>query len=166
VSEVFEAATGDGPGTAEEDRERRAGEVRTAFAGLLQIRRMTGAAPAPWERARMVRAVALTLEAAGLPPSAATADGTRTATGYRVGESPDRAGAAVRVEWLGPAGSGAAHEEETRLKECGRALESAGGWEALLYRGPRGRRFLEVEPVAGAPEGRGAGAGGGAAGPA
>ncbi|MEO3972450.1 hypothetical protein [Streptomyces sp. CAU 1734] len=152
---VFEAATGDGPLPAAGDAETtestegaRAAEVRAAFAGLSQIRRLSGAAgkPAAWEVARMVRAVALALEAAGLPPSALDPAGARAATGYRVRDA-DRPGAVV-VEWLGPAGSGAAHEEEDRLRACARALTEAG-WEALLYRGPRRRRFLEVEPGAG-----------------
>ena len=61
----FQPATGDGP--PEYGREdKRAAVVRTAFEGLLQIRRLanTGAAepervPAPWELHRMARAVAL-----------------------------------------------------------------------------------------------------------
>ncbi|WP_149181642.1 hypothetical protein [Streptomyces sp. TRM49041] len=156
----FEAATGDGPpppdpvadpvaGVAA--TERRAAEVRVAYEGLLQIRRLTNTAggdpravPAAWERNQPVRAVALALEAAGIPPSALDAEGRRVATGYRVGpgERPD----SVRVEWLGPPGGGAAQGEETALAECARALERLG-WEALLYRGPRKRRFLEAEPV-------------------
>ncbi|MQS36185.1 hypothetical protein FFZ77_11405, partial [Streptomyces katsurahamanus] len=57
---VFEVATGDGPAMPE-----RAAEVRAAFAGLAQIRRLTGdgGAPADWERRQPVRAVALALEA-------------------------------------------------------------------------------------------------------
>ncbi|MFF0445879.1 hypothetical protein ACFYT4_05585 [Streptomyces sp. NPDC004609] len=146
MGEVFEAATGDGapvPG----DPAGRAEEVRTAFAGLMQIRRLTGGAPAEWERNRMVQAIALTLEAAGVPPSAVDGEGVPVVTGYRV-RAADRAGA-VRVDWLGPAGSGAVRESEARLAECADALTAAGGWEPLLYRGPKGRRFLEVEPVGG-----------------
>lgn len=112
----FEPATGEGPsppGTAE----NRAASVRTALAGMLQIRRLTNsghaapeAVPAPWELLRPVRAVALALEASGQAASAVDPSGRRTATGYRVaaGTSPGT----VRVEWLGPPGSGAAHEEE------------------------------------------------------
>ncbi|GAA4891443.1 hypothetical protein ACFPM3_17985 [Streptomyces coeruleoprunus] len=154
---AFEAATGDGAwpprGTA---GERRAAEVRVAFEGMLQIRRLTAtkgggdpeAVPAVWERNRPVRAVALVLESAGFPPSGVDAEGRRTATGYRVGPG-ERAGSA-RVEWLGPPGGGAAQEEDTALTECARALERLG-WEALLYRGPRRRRFLEVEAMDVAP---------------
>ncbi|MFI1394175.1 hypothetical protein [Streptomyces sp. NPDC020681] len=143
---MFEVATGDGPPVSV-PAERRAAEVRAAYEGLLQIRRVTGSrGPASWELNQMVRAVALALEAAGVPPSAVEASGTRTVTGFRVrlSESPGM----VRVDWLGPTGSGAAQEEERRLSECASALETAG-WEALLYRGPRKRRFLEVEPLSG-----------------
>ncbi|MEV7422726.1 MULTISPECIES: hypothetical protein [unclassified Streptomyces] len=150
-SDGFEAATGDGPGSAAEPRAREA-EVRTAFEGLLQIRRLTysgpgdpASVPAAWERRLPVRAVALTLEAAGLAASAVDGAGARIATGYRVtaGERP----ATARVEWLGPPGDGAAQQEERALTECAGALTRLG-WEALLYRGPRKRRFLEVEPGA------------------
>ncbi|GAA1190506.1 hypothetical protein GCM10009654_54970 [Streptomyces hebeiensis] len=150
----FEAATGDGPVPGRTPGERAA-EVRVAFEGLVQIRRLThtgagdpASVPAPWERQRPVRAVALVLEAGGLAPSAVDAEGRRTATGYRVsaGERP----ASVRVEWLGPPGGGAAADEERALGECAAALAPLG-WEALLYRGPRRRRFLEAEP---APEAR------------
>ncbi|MEV7524281.1 hypothetical protein [Streptomyces sp. NPDC091371] len=141
----FEPATGDGPGTASPGR---AAEVATAFEGLLQIRRLVNgpagaAVPAPWEVRQPPRAVALVLEAAGIPPSALDAEGRRTGTGYRVA-----AGAEPRlaeVTWLGPPGSSAAEEEQARLADCAAALERAG-WVCLLYRGPRRRRFLEVEP--------------------
>ncbi|WP_175408256.1 hypothetical protein [Streptomyces sp. TRM64462] len=152
TTSAFEAATGDGPAPPDAAAsERRAAEVRVAYEGLLQIRRLTntaggdpGAVPAAWERNQPARAVALALEAAGIPPSACAADGRRTATGYRVGpgERPDT----VRVEWLGPPGGGAAQDEEQALARCARALDRLG-WETLLYRGPRRRRFLEVEPL-------------------
>ncbi|MFE4308291.1 hypothetical protein ACFRR6_19865 [Streptomyces sp. NPDC056891] len=136
------------------DIEQRSREVRAALDGLLQIRRLTHrpdggepkAVPADWERRQPVRAVALALESGGLTPSAVDASGARITTGYRVGPG-DRPGTAV-VEWLGPAGSGAAQEEATALGACVPALTRLG-WEALLYKGPRGRRFLEAEPMAG-----------------
>ncbi|MER5741549.1 MULTISPECIES: hypothetical protein [unclassified Streptomyces] len=150
---AFEAATGDGPPFTG-DPEQRSREVRSALDGLRQIRRLTGgpdagAVPAPWERRQPVRAVALALEAGGLAPSAVDAGGARTATGYRVraGERPETA----VVEWLGPPGSGAAGQETGALAACAEALGRLG-WEALLYKGPRGRRFLEAEP-AGKPAG-------------
>jgi len=153
----FEPATGDGP-PVPGDAAARAASVRSAWAGLVQIRRLANSAradpesvPAPWELHRPVRAVALALEAAGLPASAVGPSGARTGKGYRVtaGASPGT----VRVEWLGPSGSGAAYEEDGELTRCAGALRESG-WTALLYRGPRGRRFLEVEPPAGRPDGR------------
>ncbi|WP_406064583.1 hypothetical protein OG462_36740 [Streptomyces sp. NBC_01077] len=136
------------------DVEQRSREVRAALDGLLQIRRLTHrqdggdpkAGPADWERRQPVRAVALALESGGLLPSSVDASGARIATGYRVrtGDRPDTA----VVEWLGPAGSGVAQEEVTALGACVPALARLG-WEALLYKGPRGRRFLEVEPMSG-----------------
>ncbi|MEU3691425.1 hypothetical protein [Streptomyces narbonensis] len=148
---TFEAATGDGPPLPGAEAEQRSREVRAARDGLLQIRRLTNgqggdpkAVPAEWERGRPVRAVALALEAGGLTPSSVDASGTRVATGYRV-RAGDRPATAV-VEWLGPPGSGAAQEEPEALAACMTALTRLG-WDALLYRGPRGRRFLEVEPM-------------------
>ncbi|MER5308560.1 hypothetical protein ABT034_12320 [Streptomyces sp. NPDC002773] len=148
---TFEAATGDGPPLPPADAEQRSREIRAALDGLLQIRRLTlrqggdpRAVPADWERRQPVRAVALALEYGGLVPSSMDASGARTTTGYRV-RAGDRPGTAV-VEWLGPAGSGAAQEEAAALGACVPALARLG-WEALLYKGPRGRRFLEVEPL-------------------
>ncbi|WP_405801411.1 hypothetical protein [Streptomyces sp. NBC_01506] len=146
----FAAATGDGP-PSPLGPEARAAEVKVAFGGLVQIRRLTNttapdpaARPAAWERNQPVRAIALALEAAGVAPSAVDDEGRRTSTGFRVAEG-ERPGT-VRVEWLGPHGSGAAQDEERQLTVCAAALAPLG-WEALLYRGPRRRRFLEVEPA-------------------
>ncbi|MFF5703039.1 hypothetical protein ACFY7H_11110 [Streptomyces sp. NPDC012794] len=142
----FKPATGDGP---EPSGTGRAAEVRTAYEGLLQIRRLLAggtAVPAPWELRAAARAVALVLEAAGFPPSAVDGAGRRVRNGYRVVPDADR----VEVTWAGPPGGGAALEEQERLKACAAELERHG-WDCLLYRGPRGRRFLEVE----APGGRG-----------
>ncbi|MEU5716144.1 hypothetical protein AB0G71_10210 [Streptomyces sp. NPDC020403] len=145
----FDPATGDGPAVIVPGGGRE-GAVRTAFEGMLQIRRLTNArhpdperVPAQWELHRPVRAVALALEAAGMSASAVGPSGRRTATGYRVceGEAPGSA----RVEWAGPPGGGAAQEEEGALAGCMTVLRQLG-WTVLLYRGPRRRRFLEVEP--------------------
>ncbi|MFI8825207.1 hypothetical protein [Streptomyces sp. NPDC053431] len=152
MSAGFAAATGDGPPLPEGDAEQRSREVRAAFEGLLQIRRLTNrqgsgdpaARPAEWELRQPVRAVALALEAAKRTPSALDESGARVATGYRVAPG-ERLGTAV-VEWLGPPGSGAAQEEEAALTACASALEPLG-WDALLYRGPRRHRYLEVEPA-------------------
>ncbi|MFJ3905007.1 hypothetical protein [Streptomyces sp. NPDC090025] len=154
MSGTFTAATGEGPpppGTPEA-ADQRSREVRAALEGLLQIRRLThrqgggdpAAHPAEWELRQPVRAVALALEAAKQPPSAVDAAGTRVATGYRVtpGERP---GTTV-VGWVGPPGSGAAHQADTALTACAEALAPLG-WDALLYRGPGHRRYLEVEPA-------------------
>ncbi|MFJ1992314.1 hypothetical protein [Streptomyces asiaticus] len=145
----FEVATGAGELPAGDDRGREAA-VRTAFEGLLQIRRLMNAdtgdaegVPAEWERRQPVRAVALALEAAGVPPSAVDAEGRRTATGYCLGAA-ERAGV-VRVEWLGPPGSGAGYAAEGALRNCADVLRRLG-WDALEYRGPRRHRYLEVEP--------------------
>ncbi|MEU8543618.1 hypothetical protein AB0C52_27125 [Streptomyces sp. NPDC048717] len=152
MSGAFDAATGDGPPLPRAETDQRSREVRTAFEGLLQIRRLTGrqggdpaARPADWEVRQPVRAVALVLEAAKQPPSAVGADGVRVVTGYRV-TAGERPGTAV-VEWLGPPAAGAAHAAESALTACAAALERLG-WEALLYRGPRRHRHLEVEAPA------------------
>ncbi|MFI6587987.1 hypothetical protein [Embleya sp. NPDC050493] len=148
----FEPATGAemrpvsvaGEGTAE-----RAAAVREAFDALLRIRAVVNTAvpdpsavPAEWERVRMVRAISLSLEAAGVPPSAVDERGERTATGYCVTATEHPA--VVRVEWPGPRGSGARHEAETALRGCARVLGGLG-WVVLEYRGRAGRRYLEVE---------------------
>ncbi|MFG3280863.1 hypothetical protein [Streptomyces sp. NPDC048111] len=123
----------------------RTAAVRAAFEGLRTIRRVLGApGPAPWERLRPVRAVALALEAAGIDVSAVGSDGARCATGYRV-SAPD-GGGAVRVEWLGPPGSGAEYAAREELRRCAAVLREAG-WVALEYRGARRHHYLEVEPA-------------------
>ncbi len=141
----FEPATGDGPAAPDAGR---AAELHTAYEGLLQIRRLVNgpageAVPAPWEVRQPSRAVALVLEASGITPSAADAAGRPTRTGYRVAAGPEPG--RVEVTWAGPKGGGAAEEEQERLTACGAVLERLG-WVCLLYRGPRRRRFLEVEP--------------------
>ncbi|GAA2432086.1 hypothetical protein ACFPFX_28095 [Streptomyces mauvecolor] len=139
----FEAATGDGP-VPSPDAGRDAA-VRAAFDGLLHIRRvMNASGPAQWERLQAVRAVALALEAAGIDPSAVDEEGRRCATGYRV--SATEGAAAVRVEWLGPPGSGAEYAANESLRRCAAALRPLG-WVALEYRGPRRHHYLEVEPA-------------------
>ncbi|MGW4704320.1 hypothetical protein [Streptomyces sp. NPDC004285] len=148
---MFEAATGDGPPLPPDGAEQRSREIRAAVEGLLQIRRLTlrrggdpRTAPAAWERGRPVRAVALALESGGVTPSSVDPSGARLSTGYRV-TAGERPGTAV-VEWLGAPGAGAAQEEAAALGACVPVLARLG-WDALLYKGPRGRRFLEVEPV-------------------
>ncbi|MEE1943125.1 hypothetical protein V1L54_27605 [Streptomyces sp. TRM 70361] len=157
---AFTAATGDevdqAPG--EEDAAARAAAVARAWAGVEEIRRVTGSGgtdslrtPAGWERTGMVRAVSLALEAAGMPPSAVDGDGRRVRAGYRVAVSGEPG--TVRVEWCGPVASGARQEAGPRLERCA-SLLAARGWEALLYRGPRGTRFLLVSPLGPPPAAR------------
>ncbi|MGW2209892.1 hypothetical protein [Streptomyces sp. NPDC001781] len=79
----------------------RTREVRDAWQGLLELRRMTnpdGATgrPCGWERTHLVRAAALALEAAGHPPEHA---GT---PGYRVRATPQPEAVAVYGPALGP----------------------------------------------------------------
>ncbi|WP_317453457.1 hypothetical protein [Streptomyces sp. CBMA152] len=146
----FEPATGNELASTEPAAERETA-VRVAFEGLRQIRRLMNtdhpdplSTPAVWEHNQMVRAVALTLEAAGIPPSTVDATGRRNATGYRV--TPADRPQVVIVEWLGPAGSGAAQDEAEALRRCADALRPLG-WETLEYRGARRHRHLEVEPA-------------------
>ncbi|WP_308312217.1 hypothetical protein [Streptomyces sp. ICN903] len=148
-SGAFAAATGDGP-PREEASGQRAAAVARAWAGVLEIRRVTdGSAgtgpgvPAPWERTRMVWAVSLALEAAGVPPSAVDAGGRRVRAGYRVLDSGEPG--TVRVEWRGPTASAGRERAERELRTCAERLTGCG-WEALLYWGARRTPFLLVTP--------------------
>ncbi|MBC2876450.1 MULTISPECIES: hypothetical protein [Streptomyces] len=146
----FHAATGDeGPSAPAGRRpDERADAVRQAMDGLHRIRAVMNppagrplSVPADWERLQPVRAVALALEAAGVPPSAVGTDGRRLATGYRVHAD----GGTVRVEWVGPPGSRVRYQQQEGLRRCADVLRGLG-WQALEYRGARGLRWLEVEP--------------------
>ncbi|WP_342776358.1 hypothetical protein [Streptomyces armeniacus] len=177
---AFAPATGDEPprpGPAE-----HASAAARAWDALLEIRRVTGtgtgpgtdtrgaggpapaapgpaapdprAVPAGWERARPVHAVALALEAAGVPPSAVDTSGRRVRTGYRVAaaEGDEDAGpGAVRVEWRHAAGTDPAGGDAygdgpaERLAACARVLADRG-WEAERYLDSRRRRYLLVTP--------------------
>ncbi|MER7203732.1 hypothetical protein CG723_02205 [Streptomyces sp. CB01635] len=112
----------------------RAREVRSAWQGLVEMRRMTnpgGATdrPCAWERAHLVQAAALALEAAGCRP----ADGD-TGDGYRVGGTPQPEAVAVRGR--GPDG----------IAGCAAALERAG-WQVSEHAEPRtGGRYLLASP--------------------
>ncbi|MGW5127295.1 hypothetical protein ACWEQ7_25255 [Streptomyces sp. NPDC004069] len=115
----------DGPG--------RVREVHSAWQGLLELRRMTNPdgsveRPCDWERAHLVRAAALALEAGGLRPAAPDADG------YRVRETPQPEAVAVH----GP--------DAAALRACAAALERAG-WQAGECTEPRTRvRYLLASP--------------------
>ncbi|MDX2596460.1 MULTISPECIES: hypothetical protein [Streptomyces] len=129
---VFAARVG-GEGTAPASAAARLREVRGAWQGLLELRRMTnpgGATDRPcgWERAHLVRAAALALEAAGHPPEGP--DGA----GYRVRATPQPEAVAVH----GP--------DEPTLRACAATLEGAG-WQAGEYTEPRTRaRYLLASP--------------------
>ncbi|MFE5921249.1 hypothetical protein [Streptomyces sp. NPDC056468] len=130
---VFAARTG-----GEEDAPRsgptRLREVRGAWQGLLELRRMTstdGAVDRPcgWERTHLVQAAALALEAAGHPPA-----GPDSADGYRVRATPQPEAVAV-------------HESDgARLRACAATLEAAG-WQVGEHTEPRTRaRYLLASP--------------------
>ncbi|MFJ3715437.1 hypothetical protein [Streptomyces sp. NPDC090057] len=108
-------------------------EVHSAWQGLLELRRMTnpgGATDRPcgWERAHLVRAAALALEAAGHRPAGPDGDG------YRVRATPQPEAVAV----YGP--------DEAALRACTATLERAG-WQAGAYTEPRTRvRYLLASP--------------------
>ncbi|MEY9840612.1 hypothetical protein [Streptacidiphilus sp. EB103A] len=143
----FVPAFGDEPLDLAAADPRRAREVATAWQGLLEIRRLAGThGIAPIERVRVPWFVALALEAGGAPPSATTAlarPGQRSRTGYRVLEG-DRSDTA-RVEWRGINQSVARQDAPAQLQRCANVLTRAG-WDALLYIGRGGDRYLLVSP--------------------
>ncbi|MFJ9715523.1 hypothetical protein ACIRPQ_06205 [Streptomyces sp. NPDC101213] len=110
-------------------------EVRGAWEGMLELRRMTntdGATdrPCDWERSHLVRAAALALEAAGHRPAGADpGDG-----GYRVRETPQPEAVAVY------------EPDGEALRACAATLERAG-WQVGEYTEPRTRaRHLLASP--------------------
>ncbi|MFJ3231914.1 hypothetical protein [Streptomyces sp. NPDC086787] len=128
---VFAARVGgEVPGSTTPARLR---EVRTAWEGLLELRRMTnrdGATDRPcgWERTHLVPAAALALESAGHRPASTDEDG------YRVRETPQPDAVAVYVP-----------DGET-LRACAATLAGAG-WQAGEYTEPRTRaRYLLASP--------------------
>ncbi|MEU1513567.1 hypothetical protein ABZ490_15655 [Streptomyces sp. NPDC005811] len=115
------------------DGPARAREVHSAWQGLLELRRMThpdGAVDRPcgWERAHLVRAAALALEAGGHRPAGPDTDG------YRVRATPQPEAVAVR----GP--------DDATLGACAATLEKAG-WQVGEHTDPRTRaRYLLASP--------------------
>ncbi|OQD53664.1 hypothetical protein BM536_025580 [Streptomyces phaeoluteigriseus] len=113
-------------------------EVRSAWQGLLELRRMTnpdGAVDRPcgWERTHLVQAAALALEAAGHRPAGPDA-GEPASDGYRVRATPQPDAVAVR----GP--------DDGTLGACAVTLEKAG-WQASEHTDPRSRtRYLLASP--------------------
>ncbi|MFE7645289.1 hypothetical protein [Streptomyces phaeoluteigriseus] len=118
-------------------------EVRSAWQGLLELRRMTnpdGAVDRPcgWERTHLVQAAALALEAAGHRPAGPDAGkpdaGGPASDGYRVRATPQPDAVAVR----GP--------DDGTLGACAVTLEKAG-WQVSEHTDPRSRtRYLLASP--------------------
>ncbi|MFG2353268.1 hypothetical protein [Streptomyces sp. NPDC048521] len=129
---VFAARVG-GEEAAPPSAPARLREVRSAWEGLLELRRMTnpdGAVDRPcgWERTHLVRAAALALEAAGHRPAGGDADG------YRVRATPQPEAVAVYAPDAGA------------LAACAATLGRAG-WQAGEYTEPRTRaRYLLASP--------------------
>ncbi|MFC0496047.1 hypothetical protein ACFFKE_14345 [Streptomyces mutabilis] len=131
---VFAARIGGEEAAADDAGPARLREVRSAWQGLLELRRMShpdGATDRPcgWERAHLVQAAALALEAAGCRPA-----GPDGADGYRVRATPQPEAVAV----YGPDG--------TALRDCAVTLERAG-WQVGEHTEPRTRaRYLLASP--------------------
>jgi hypothetical protein len=131
---VFAARTGGEP--APPDAAARAREVRSAWEGLAELRRVTnpdGATDVPcaWERAHLAPAVGLALEAAGAPPA------TPETGGYVVTPAEHQP-EAVRVDWRpGPA--------LMELVRSAGALESAG-WQVSEHPERDGGLYLLASP--------------------
>ncbi|MFL4907914.1 hypothetical protein ACJ6WF_33070 [Streptomyces sp. MMS24-I2-30] len=134
-SGVFAARVGGPEDTEVASGPDRARDVHTAWQGLLELRRMTnpdGSADRPcgWERAHLVRAAALALEAAGHRPAGPEPD----TDGYRVRATPQ------------PEAVGVYARDAELLRACAATLERAG-WQAGEYTRPRTReRYLLASP--------------------
>ncbi|MEV6192492.1 hypothetical protein AB0M19_08800 [Streptomyces sp. NPDC051920] len=131
ASGVFAARAGGEEGA--EEGPARLREVRGAWQGLLELRRMTrpdGATdlPCAWERTHLVQAAALALEAAGHRPARAEGGG------YRIRATPQPEAVAV-------------HETDPEaLRACAATLEKAG-WQAGEHTEPRtGTRYVLASP--------------------
>ncbi|MEG3626826.1 hypothetical protein [Streptomyces poriticola] len=134
---VFTARTGGEAESAQVPGGGGAGrlrEVRGAWQGLLELRRMTrpdGATDLPcgWERTHLVQAAALALEAAGHRPA-----GPGDGPGYRVRATPQPDAVAV-------------HEPDAATRRgCADTLQRAG-WQVGEHTDPRTRkRYLLASP--------------------
>ncbi|WP_217166867.1 hypothetical protein [Streptomyces sp. AC512_CC834] len=131
---VFAARVGGEEAAAGEVGSARLREVRGAWQGLLELRRMThpdGSTDRPcgWERSHLVRAAALALEAAGHRPAGPAGD-----DGYRVRATPQPEAVAVY------------EPDGTALRGCAATLERAG-WQVGEHTEPRSRaRYLLASP--------------------
>ncbi|AUH40963.1 hypothetical protein [Streptomyces sp. CMB-StM0423] len=131
---VFAARTGGEP--APPDAAARTREVRSAWEGLAELRRLTNAdgatdVPCAWERRHLASAVALALEAGGLPPA------TDVTGGYVVTPAAHQP-EAVRVDWRpGPA-----------LRELvrGAGVLEAAGWQVSEHPERDGGMYLLASP--------------------
>jgi hypothetical protein len=133
----------------------RARDVRTAWEGLLEQRRVLGDTtelPCPWERAHLVLAAAIALEAAGCRPALADAQGRCTADGFQV--SATRQPEAVHVIWATavlrpehPQHPEYPERSSEGMESCRTALESAG-WQVSHHseQHPRHGLFLLASP--------------------
>ncbi|MFB7650498.1 MULTISPECIES: hypothetical protein [unclassified Streptomyces] len=131
---VFAARVGGEEDVPERTGPARLREVRGAWQGLLELRRMTRPdggteLPCAWERTHLVRAAALALEAAGHRPAGPEGD-----DGYRVRATPQPEAVAV-------------HEpDDTARRACAQTLERAG-WQVGEHTEPRTRaRYLLASP--------------------
>ncbi|PNV32025.1 hypothetical protein C1708_06740 [Streptomyces sp. DH-12] len=130
---VFSARAG-GEAVPPAEGPARTREVRSAWHGMLELRRMTNPdgstdRPCGWERTHLVQAAALALEAAGHRPAGADGEG-----GYRVRDTPQPEAVAVDAP------------DAAALRACARTLEGAG-WQAGEYTEPRTRRrYLLASP--------------------
>jgi hypothetical protein len=108
-------------------------EVHSAWQGLLELRRMTspdGATDRPcgWERAHLVQAAALALEAAGHRPA------SQESAGYQVRATPQPEAVVVR------------EPDPEELRACAVTLEKAG-WQVSEHAEPRtGARYVLASP--------------------
>ncbi|WP_282082480.1 hypothetical protein [Streptomyces tendae] len=131
---VFAARVGGEEAAPGDTGPARLREVRGAWQGLLELRRMThpdGSTdrPCAWERSHLVRAAALALEAAGHRPA-----GPGGGDGYRVRATPQPEAVAVYE----PDGGA--------LPACAATLERAG-WQVGEHTEPRTRaRYLLASP--------------------
>ncbi|GHB71349.1 hypothetical protein GCM10010377_72410 [Streptomyces viridiviolaceus] len=129
---VFAARVG-GEETPPDAGPARLREVRGAWQGLLELRRMTrrdGATdrPCDWERTHLVQAAALALEAAGNRPAGPEG------RGYRVRATPQPEAVAVY------------EPDGTALRACAATLERAG-WQVGEHTEPRtNSRYLLASP--------------------
>ncbi|MEU5682492.1 hypothetical protein [Streptomyces venezuelae] len=132
-SGVFAARTGTETEPTGAEGPARAREVRSAWEGLVELRRMTNPdgtrdRPCAWERTHLVQAAALALEAAGCGPAGPDREG------YRVSPTPQPEAVAVRE----PTAEG--------IRACATALERAG-WQTSEHTERRGGgRYVLASP--------------------